>query len=142
MERVNASGNSLWEWRRNPTGRTNQELVELSRLLSSVTLDISKQDAWRWCFSSSGTFSVKKLTRMVEDKMFTAPINTQSTLRNHLVPRKVELFVWRALKKRLPVRIELDKRASCCFFRVCFACFLFVLFVTGSVAYVGLVLYA
>ncbi|XP_071718124.1 uncharacterized protein [Rutidosis leptorrhynchoides] len=31
-------------------------------------------------------------------------------LRNNYVPKKIELFVWRATQKRVPVRIELDKR--------------------------------
>ncbi|XP_071697620.1 uncharacterized protein [Rutidosis leptorrhynchoides] len=31
-------------------------------------------------------------------------------LRNKLIPKKVEIFVWRLLHKKLPVRIELDKR--------------------------------
>ncbi|XP_071713532.1 uncharacterized protein [Rutidosis leptorrhynchoides] len=36
-------------------------------------------------------------------------INTR-TMRNYLVPKKVEVFVWGATQKRLPTRTELDKR--------------------------------
>lgn len=36
--------------------------------------------------------------------------STQETSRNNLVPKKVEVFIRRALKGRLPVRVELDKR--------------------------------
>ncbi|GKB77668.1 RNA-directed DNA polymerase, eukaryota, reverse transcriptase zinc-binding domain protein, partial [Tanacetum coccineum] len=32
------------------------------------------------------------------------------TLWNKLVPKKVNIFVWRALRGRLPVRVELDRR--------------------------------
>ncbi|XP_071727843.1 uncharacterized protein [Rutidosis leptorrhynchoides] len=32
------------------------------------------------------------------------------TLRNYLVPLKVELFIWRIRHKRLPTHVELDKR--------------------------------
>ncbi|XP_071714500.1 uncharacterized protein [Rutidosis leptorrhynchoides] len=32
------------------------------------------------------------------------------TFKNNLVPKKVEVFVWRATKERLPVLSELDKR--------------------------------
>ncbi|XP_071688357.1 uncharacterized protein [Rutidosis leptorrhynchoides] len=31
------------------------------------------------------------------------------TLRNRLVPKKIEVFIWRARRGRIPVRIELDK---------------------------------
>ncbi|XP_071707958.1 uncharacterized protein [Rutidosis leptorrhynchoides] len=31
-------------------------------------------------------------------------------MRNKLVPKKLEIFVWRVCKKRLPVKVELDKR--------------------------------
>lgn len=36
--------------------------------------------------------------------------NGQDTIWNKLVPKKVNIFVWRALKGRLPVRVELDRR--------------------------------
>ncbi|XP_071718540.1 uncharacterized protein [Rutidosis leptorrhynchoides] len=32
------------------------------------------------------------------------------TLRNNLVPKKLEVFVWRSLKRRLPTLTELDKK--------------------------------
>ena len=34
----------------------------------------------------------------------------RATLWNNWVPKKVNIFIWRALKGRLPVREELDKR--------------------------------
>ncbi|GJT45860.1 reverse transcriptase domain, reverse transcriptase zinc-binding domain protein [Tanacetum coccineum] len=53
-------------------------------------------------------FSVKALSRWIEQRMGVADVN--KTLWNNLVPRKVNAFVWRALNRRLPVRIELDKK--------------------------------
>ncbi|XP_071716781.1 uncharacterized protein [Rutidosis leptorrhynchoides] len=35
---------------------------------------------------------------------------TMTTLRNKLIPQKVSLFIWRTRLKRIPVRVELDKR--------------------------------
>ncbi|XP_071727306.1 uncharacterized protein [Rutidosis leptorrhynchoides] len=32
------------------------------------------------------------------------------TLRNNFIPKKVEIFIWRSRKKRIPTLIELDKR--------------------------------
>ncbi|XP_071708273.1 uncharacterized protein [Rutidosis leptorrhynchoides] len=39
-----------------------------------------------------------------------AGANAKATLINNLVPTKMGVFIWRARKKRLPVRTELDKR--------------------------------
>ncbi|XP_071738837.1 uncharacterized protein [Rutidosis leptorrhynchoides] len=48
---------------------------------------------------------------MTYAKVLTPPNQAPNkTLRNNLLPRKIEICVWRALKKRLPVWIELDKR--------------------------------
>ncbi|GKA45570.1 RNA-directed DNA polymerase, eukaryota, reverse transcriptase zinc-binding domain protein [Tanacetum coccineum] len=50
------------------------------------------------------------LTRMVEEKTLALGSSRQETMWNKLVPKKVNIFVWRALRGRLPVRVELDKR--------------------------------
>ncbi|XP_071694541.1 uncharacterized protein [Rutidosis leptorrhynchoides] len=54
-------------------------------------------------------FTVKKLSSLL-DKNILGNGNTPITLRNNLVPKKVEIFVWRSMRGRLPVRLELDKR--------------------------------
>ncbi|XP_071708924.1 uncharacterized protein [Rutidosis leptorrhynchoides] len=56
-----------------------------------------------------GLFKVKILTSKIDEKILAANSSQHKTLRNNLVPKKIEIFVWRALRKRLPVRIELDK---------------------------------
>ena len=47
---------------------------------------------------------------MIEEKILHSDSGGQETLWNKLVPKKVNIFVWRALRGRLPVRAELDKR--------------------------------
>nr|GEW09584.1 RNA-directed DNA polymerase, eukaryota, reverse transcriptase zinc-binding domain protein [Tanacetum cinerariifolium] len=68
------------------------------------------RDRWRWTLSEDGEFKVKDLSSMVDDKILHVESGGQETLWNKLVPKKVNIFVWRALKGRLPVREELDKR--------------------------------
>ena len=46
----------------------------------------------------------------MDDKILRLESGIQETLWNKLVPKKVNIFVWRALKGRIPVREELDKR--------------------------------
>ncbi|GJX49792.1 RNA-directed DNA polymerase, eukaryota, reverse transcriptase zinc-binding domain protein [Tanacetum coccineum] len=63
-----------------------------------------------WKLSEDGDFKVKELSRLIEDKILQVENDAQETLWNKLVPKKVNVFVWRALKGRLPVRVELDRR--------------------------------
>ncbi|XP_071712823.1 uncharacterized protein [Rutidosis leptorrhynchoides] len=94
-------------------GRTLGEFEELRNILSSVSFDFSKPETWSWDLASNGLFSVKKLTDIITSASvhsLTTSSQVSETLRNNLVPKKVEIFVWRLLKKRIPVRVELDKR--------------------------------
>ncbi|XP_071714763.1 uncharacterized protein [Rutidosis leptorrhynchoides] len=64
---------------------------------------------WYWSLSFNAVFSVKKLTDLLTHTDLATLPHTVSTIRNRLVPLKVELFVWRARHNRLPTRVELDK---------------------------------
>ena len=46
----------------------------------------------------------------MEEKILHVDSGRHETLWNKLAPKKVNIFVWRALKGRLSVRVELDKR--------------------------------
>ncbi|XP_071688945.1 uncharacterized protein [Rutidosis leptorrhynchoides] len=100
-----------WEWARDPTGRTMDELKEISNLIRGISINFNSQELCRWMFANNGVFTVKKLSSIINNKFLSN--NSQvanATLRNNHVPKKIENFVCRALKKRIPVRIELDKR--------------------------------
>ncbi|XP_071721572.1 uncharacterized protein [Rutidosis leptorrhynchoides] len=98
-------------WIREPTGRAKGELEDLHRLLSSVTLHPKKADSWCWSMCSTGSFKTKVLSELIDSKLLHASSSSSSgTIRNSLVPKKVEVFVWRILKGRIPVLVELDKR--------------------------------
>ncbi|XP_071727120.1 uncharacterized protein [Rutidosis leptorrhynchoides] len=99
-----------WCWSRSPFGRTRGEVSELEDLLSSVKLEPDIGDTWSWESNNGGTFTTKILTKMINAKTMGAGSNVKETLKNNLVPKKVEVFIWRARKKRIPVRVELDKR--------------------------------
>ncbi|XP_071738620.1 uncharacterized protein [Rutidosis leptorrhynchoides] len=106
-----AQGDNCWNWIRSPTGRSHDEYVALCILLSSVSIDSSKKDKWSWGLDSSkGNFETKTLSLALDLKLLSRGANRLETLRNNLIPKKVEVFIWRARKKRLPVLMELDKR--------------------------------
>ncbi|XP_071704164.1 uncharacterized protein [Rutidosis leptorrhynchoides] len=97
-------------WIRPPIRLVANELDELSQLVATVTLDSSKADSRNWKFDNNGQFSTKKLTCLIDEKTISAGTNTSETIRNNLVSKKIEVFVWRARKKRISALIELDKR--------------------------------
>ncbi|XP_071699624.1 uncharacterized protein [Rutidosis leptorrhynchoides] len=72
-----------------------------------------KEDTWRWTPGSNGIFTTKVLSDLVDSNILSSNGSNGSnseTLRNNLIPKKVEVFVWRARKLYLPVLVELDKR--------------------------------
>ncbi|XP_071704508.1 uncharacterized protein [Rutidosis leptorrhynchoides] len=99
----------VWNWRRQLAGRALGDFENLMSLLSSVTLDGNQQDKWNWSGTADGLFSVKVLSNAIDEHVLSSSSSPTGTLRN-LAPKKVEVFVWRAIKKRLPVKLELDKR--------------------------------
>ncbi|XP_071689109.1 uncharacterized protein [Rutidosis leptorrhynchoides] len=60
--------------------------------------------------SNNGLFSTGTLADWISSKLLLSGHNNGETLRNNLVPKEIEVFTWRARKKRLPVLFELDKR--------------------------------
>ncbi|XP_071728751.1 uncharacterized protein [Rutidosis leptorrhynchoides] len=99
-----------WRWIREPTGRTSGELKSLLTLLSAFSFNCRDKDSWHWNLASNGQFTVKKLAATIDDRLLTPFSSQHGTFRNNLVPKKIEVFTRRALKKRIPVRLELDKR--------------------------------
>ncbi|XP_071727131.1 uncharacterized protein [Rutidosis leptorrhynchoides] len=47
---------------------------------------------------------------MLEEQSISGTAAINETMRNSLVPKKLEIFVWRAVQRRIPTRMELDKR--------------------------------
>ncbi|XP_071713378.1 uncharacterized protein [Rutidosis leptorrhynchoides] len=88
---INGKCVKTWQWTRDIFGRAEG------------------LDSWKWELSSNGLFTTKKLQKFIEENVLTDGRGQTKTLRNSLVPRKVEIFIWRVLLKRIPVLIELDK---------------------------------
>ncbi|XP_071688703.1 uncharacterized protein [Rutidosis leptorrhynchoides] len=99
-----------WDWVRSPSRRTELELEDLKELLRDCVLIMDKCDSWRWESSTNSLFSTKRLTSIIDSKLFSVGSNVIESLQNNLVPKKVELFVWRSRRKHIPTLIELDKR--------------------------------
>ncbi|XP_071728522.1 uncharacterized protein [Rutidosis leptorrhynchoides] len=79
-------------------------------LMLCQVLYLRNSDAWTWTLANNGIFSIKKLTTLIDCATFRSELNLPGTLINKMVPLKIELFIWRARRHRIPVRVELDKR--------------------------------
>nr|GEV86550.1 putative RNA-directed DNA polymerase, eukaryota, reverse transcriptase zinc-binding domain protein [Tanacetum cinerariifolium] len=85
-----------------------RDIVKVGEELDGLGLEFT--DGWRWTIFDDGNFKVKELSRLIEEKTLRVENGAQEMIWNKLVPKKVNIFVWRALKGRLLVREELDKR--------------------------------
>ncbi|XP_071704195.1 uncharacterized protein [Rutidosis leptorrhynchoides] len=103
-------GDGLGNWAYPPMGRTNSELTELRDTVRNLQLIEDKKDCWSWNLNSKGTYMVKDCSVLVDKVILPRAVNSIESLRNGLVPKKVEVFIWRARLGRIPVRFELDKR--------------------------------
>nr|GEY18064.1 RNA-directed DNA polymerase, eukaryota, reverse transcriptase zinc-binding domain protein [Tanacetum cinerariifolium] len=98
----------FWDWVREPRGRVVGELEELEQTMSNTNITLNDRDTWKWVLDDSGTFSIKAL--LVEVKCINTKNHNCKTMWNNLVPKKVNIFAWRAARGRLQVWVELDKK--------------------------------
>ncbi|XP_071728006.1 uncharacterized protein [Rutidosis leptorrhynchoides] len=104
------NGSFRWCWTRTPTGRTATELSELDNPLRTVTFRDDIDDGWKWKLNTNDQFRSSILTELINIKILSNDINSGTTLLNRLVPKKIEIFVWRARQSRLPTLCELNRR--------------------------------
>lgn len=97
-----------WNWRRDlRSGRETSEFDHLIEVVQDVTLS-DLPDSWRWSLEKSGKFTVKSFRSRIEKQIFQS--SNHSTRWVKLVPKKVNIMVWRASRDRLATRVNLDSR--------------------------------
>lgn len=64
----------------------------------------------RWTFDDEGVYKDKTLSKIKDSICLKTSVGQQETIWCNLVPKKVNDFICTALKRRLPVHVELDKR--------------------------------
>ncbi|XP_071687314.1 uncharacterized protein [Rutidosis leptorrhynchoides] len=110
LQICNATMTYNWNWIRTPCGRTMGKLDSLTELLSGTSLSSETKDKWLWIMSGNERFTVKILSSIIDESLLAIGTNNYETIRNNLVPKKLEIFTWRVIKKRILVKLELDKR--------------------------------
>nr|GEU79040.1 RNA-directed DNA polymerase, eukaryota, reverse transcriptase zinc-binding domain protein [Tanacetum cinerariifolium] len=100
-----------WNLRVNPRGRFLSDLSDLTNMVNNLTLCEGHCDGWLWRLDSNNLFSVKKLSDIIDSRLLAGHFLGQKTHSwNRLVPRKVNIFVWRAVLDRLSVLTKIDDR--------------------------------
>ncbi|GKC05791.1 reverse transcriptase domain, reverse transcriptase zinc-binding domain protein [Tanacetum coccineum] len=77
---------------------------------------------WIWVWDWVRSIRGRELSRLIEEKTLVSDNGGQETFWNKLVPKKVNIFIWRALRGRLPVRVELDRIGVDLDFVLCPSC--------------------
>ncbi|XP_071687469.1 uncharacterized protein [Rutidosis leptorrhynchoides] len=95
-DRVRREGNDIhtfWCWSRNISERLCGDLTNLTNCLSSFVPCSSGLEEWAWSWSNDSLFSVSRLTDILVQAELVNQTSATKTLRNSLVPLKVELFI-------------------------------------------------
>nr|GEW80244.1 RNA-directed DNA polymerase, eukaryota [Tanacetum cinerariifolium] len=101
--------NNGWalDWSRPITGGTNtNHLSTLFNMLATCSLTDS-DDTWTWSLGSS-TFAVKSIRDHINQ--CTLPNGGFETRWNRYLSKKINIFIWRALRDRLPTRWNLSRK--------------------------------
>ncbi|GJR97831.1 RNA-directed DNA polymerase, eukaryota, reverse transcriptase zinc-binding domain protein [Tanacetum coccineum] len=99
--------NWCWDWVANPRGRSLGELEDCISLVRDHVPSRDGTDSWKWMLEDGG-FSVKVLKEMVDEKVLGLRSQVEETKWCRIVPRKVNVFMWRLKCDRIPVRTLLD----------------------------------
>ncbi|GJW23898.1 hypothetical protein Tco_0037709 [Tanacetum coccineum] len=99
-----------WAWWSNPRGREAVDLVTMIRLVDNLVLFPDSRDRRFWVLRPPRKFLIKDLFCLVESKSIGLGQTNQDFIWNPWVPRKVNIFIWRASMDRLPSRANLFNR--------------------------------
>ncbi|XP_071727328.1 uncharacterized protein [Rutidosis leptorrhynchoides] len=99
----------MWDWTAVPRWRVAAELQQLESLVAAYNHSNSNDDKWKWVPNSNGFFSTRLMLLHLENHL-NSPSGFDPTIRNKLIPQKIEILIWRAIQNKLPVRTELDRR--------------------------------
>ncbi|GJR24031.1 RNA-directed DNA polymerase, eukaryota, reverse transcriptase zinc-binding domain protein [Tanacetum coccineum] len=99
-----------WAWRSPPRGRALDELASLATRIGNLTLYSDGADKWSWAGEASGIFKVKTLSKKIQNLLLNNCALGKHHCWNSLIPRKVNICVWRASLDRLPSRANLATR--------------------------------
>ncbi|KAJ0482989.1 putative reverse transcriptase zinc-binding domain-containing protein [Helianthus annuus] len=101
-------GNGLWLWKHDPEGADElAEWQELAAVLASVSLSVGS-DKWKWMGCGSQEFSVAAVKQFLISRRDFSSRYVMEWCK--WVPKKCNIFAWRADLDRIPTAEALEKR--------------------------------
>ncbi|GKD74139.1 hypothetical protein Tco_1332421 [Tanacetum coccineum] len=82
-----------WEWVWELRGRVCKEYEDLQSLLQNVVIMFDYRERWRWTIHESRDFTVKELTKVVEEKILDVNNGGDATIWNKWLPKKSIFYV-------------------------------------------------
>ena len=102
--------NGIWSWCWNrpvDSGRTGSSLIQLKNEVSQLS-SLSGTDSWQWLIGNDSTFTVSETRKHIDDiTLLSLHVSTRWC---KVLPRKVNIFMWRLRLDRLPHRLNLSRR--------------------------------
>ncbi|XP_071736903.1 uncharacterized protein [Rutidosis leptorrhynchoides] len=99
------NGTWCWNWRRSDLGSRVTGLIVQMEASIDLPLISYKEDQWEWIIADDSLFSVGVTRKFLDNILL--PSLGQSTKWVNTLPRKVNIFIWRLAKNRLPTRLNL-----------------------------------
>ncbi|GKB45218.1 RNA-directed DNA polymerase, eukaryota, reverse transcriptase zinc-binding domain protein [Tanacetum coccineum] len=101
-----SNGEWTWDWSRQILGGHN--LASFTNILLEIgNVQVSSSsDSYIWEISNDGNFSMGSTRRHIDD--YSLPSMAPSTRWHKMLPRKVNVFMWRLILDRLPHRLNLS----------------------------------
>ncbi|PWA92842.1 RNA-directed DNA polymerase, eukaryota, Reverse transcriptase zinc-binding domain protein [Artemisia annua] len=98
----------VWNWKRSVSEAEDRaELVVLNSLLNAVALS-EEMDSWGWIWIGNGAFSVSAVRELMYEDMDFSNISVFEWCK--WIPKKCNIFGWRAEMGRIPTACELRHR--------------------------------
>ncbi|XP_071741257.1 uncharacterized protein [Rutidosis leptorrhynchoides] len=109
---INEEQQIEWNWSRALFGRALNDVQNLQQEVAGLIRNNSSEfsDGWLWKTSDDGNYYTKTLANILGSQLHGQNNNACETNMNKLAPKSLGIFVWRAKRRRLPVRVELDNR--------------------------------
>ncbi|XP_071740690.1 uncharacterized protein [Rutidosis leptorrhynchoides] len=104
-ERCNDEG-WTWSWTREIRPRNQVMLSTLQSDIGSISLS-QGTDSWQWCLQNNSGFAVCDTRAYIDDRLL--PSIEPSTRWMKVLPRKINIFLWRLALDRLPTRQNLTQ---------------------------------
>ncbi|GKC24851.1 RNA-directed DNA polymerase, eukaryota, reverse transcriptase zinc-binding domain protein [Tanacetum coccineum] len=102
-------GHWNWNWSRADIGIRNMTyLRDLLMEIRQIDLSVD-EDTCNWSLADDGIFSVRSSQRLIDSKLL--PSILPSTSWDNILPRKVNIFLWRLSLDRLPHRLNRSSRS-------------------------------